>query len=148
MAEMTNGVTLTIDGVQVTVPKGTTLLQAAETQGTRVPHYCYHPGLSAPAQCRLCLVQVEGAPKLLPSCVTMAVEGQVVHTQSEPALAGRQGVLEFYLLNHPLDSPNCDQSGECKLHDNDHAEGREHGRSKEPKRVFGRDDFGGYVLFF
>jgi len=148
MAETTNGVTLTIDGVQVTVPKGTTLLQAAETQGTRVPHYCYHPSLSAPAQCRLCLVHVEGAPKLLPSCVTAAVEGQVVHTQSESALAGRQGVLEFYLQNHPLDCPICDQSGECKLQDYVHAEGREHGRSREPKRVFGRDDFGGDVLFY
>lgn len=148
MSETTNGVTLTIDGTKVTVPKGTTLLEAAETLGTRVPHYCYHPGLSAPAQCRLCLVQVEGAPKLLPSCVTTVAEGQVVHTQSEPALAGRRGVLEFYLNNHPLDCPICDQSGECKLQDYVHAEGRAHGRGKEPKRVFGRDDFGGDVLFY
>lgn len=148
MSETTNGVTLTIDGIKVTVPKGTNILEAAETLGTRVPHYCYHPGLSAPAQCRLCLVQVEGAPKLLPSCVTTVAEGQVVHTQSEPALAGRRGVLEFYLNNHPLDCPICDQSGECKLQDYVHAEGREHGRGKEPKRVFGRDDFGGDVLFY
>ena len=141
-------VTLTIDGDEVTVPKGTTILQAAEELGTRVPHYCYHPGLSSPAMCRLCLVEVEGAPKLQPGCVTLAQDGSVVHTQSEKALAMRRGVLEFYLVNHPLDCPICDQSGECKLQDYAHAEGRKHGRSREPKRVFGRDDFGADVLFY
>jgi len=141
-------VTLTIDGETVSVPKGTTLLQAAESLGTVVPHYCYHPGLSSPAMCRLCLVEVEGAPKLQPSCVTTVAPGQVVHTQSDKALTQRQGVLEFYLNNHPLDCPICDQSGECKLQDYVHLEGRAHGRSREPKRVFGRDDFGGDVLFY
>ncbi len=146
--QMTDTVTLTIDGREVTVPKGTTILQAAESLGLRIPHYCYHPGLSAPAQCRLCLVEVEGAPKLAASCVTQAMDGQVVRTESGPAREMRQGVLEFYLANHPLDCPICDQSGECKLQDYVHAEGRAHGRSKEPKRVFGRDDFGGDVLFY
>ena len=141
-------VTLTIDGRQVTVPKGTTLLQAAERAGTRVPHYCYHPGLSAPAMCRLCLVELEKAPKLVPSCTTQAADGQVVNTQSERPLAMRRGVLEFYLQNHPLDCPICDQSGECKLQDYAHAEGRIRGRGREPKRVFGRDDFGGDVVFY
>jgi len=141
-------VTLTIDDQEVTVPKGTTLLEAAESLGNRIPHYCYHPGLSAPAQCRLCLVEVEGAPKPAPSCITQATDGQVVRTDSGEAKAQRQGVLEFYLLNHPLDCPICDQSGECKLQDYVHAEGRKHGRSREPKRVFGRDDFGGDVLFY
>lgn len=141
-------VTLTIDGQEVTVPKGTSLLHAAETLGTQVPHYCYHPGLSAPAQCRICLVEVEGAPKLQPSCVTMAQDGQVVHTESERAVQMRQGVLEFYLVNHPLDCPICDMSGECKLQDYVYAEGREQGRGQEPKRVFGRDDFGGDVLYY
>ncbi len=141
-------VTLTIDGLEVTVPKGTTILQAAEKVGTKVPHYCYHAGLSSPAMCRLCLVEVEKAPKLMPSCVTVAGDGQVVHTQSEKALAMRQGVLEFYALNHPLDCPICDQSGECLFQDYIHAEGRPHGRSREPKRVFGRDDFGADVLFY
>ncbi len=141
-------VTLTIDGQEVTVPRGTTLLKAAESVGTKVPHYCYHDGLSSPAMCRLCLVEVEGAPKLQPSCVTQAQDGQVVHTGSPNAEAMRRGVLEFYLVNHPLDCPICDQSGECKLQDFVHAEGREHGRSREPKRVFGRDDFGGDVLFY
>jgi len=141
-------VTLTIDGREVTVPKGTSLLHAAETLGTEVPHYCYHPGLSAPAQCRICLVEVEGAPKLQPSCVTMAQDGQIVHTDSPAAKRMRQGVLEFYLVNHPLDCPICDMSGECMLQDYVFDEGREKGRSREPKRVFGRDDFGGDVLYY
>lgn len=141
-------VTLSIDGRDVTVPKGTTLLEAAATMGTALPHYCYHPGLSAPAQCRICLVEVEGAPKLQPSCVTMAQDGQVVKTDSSAALKMREAVLEFYLVNHPLDCPICDMSGECKLQDYVFAEGREKGRGREPKRVFGRDDFGGDVLYY
>jgi NADH-quinone oxidoreductase subunit G len=141
-------VTLTIDGQQVSVPKGMTLLDAAKRVGKDVPHYCYHPGLSAPAQCRMCLVEVEGAPKPQPACVTTVMEGQVVKTESDQALWAREGVLEFYLVNHPLDCPICDMSGECFLQDYVHAEGRKHGRSIEPKRVFGRDDFGGDVLFY
>ncbi|MEE2846217.1 MAG: 2Fe-2S iron-sulfur cluster-binding protein [Gemmatimonadota bacterium] len=141
-------VTLTIDGQEVTVPKGTTILEAAKTIGQQVPHYCYHPGMSSPAMCRLCLVEVEGAPKPMPSCVTTVMDGQVVHTQSEEATASRKAVLEFYLVNHPLDCPICDMSGECSLQDYVHEEGRDSGRSREPKRVFGRDDFGGDVLFY
>ncbi len=141
-------VTLTVDGQDVTVPKGTTILQAIGEVGTEIPHYCYHPGLSSPGMCRLCLVEVEGAPKLLPSCVTQATNGQVVHTESENAEGMRRGVLEFYLVNHPLDCPVCDRSGECKLQDYVFSEGRERGRSREPKRIFGRDDFGGDVLFY
>ena len=141
-------VTLTIDGREVTVPKGTSLLHAAEGIGVEVPHYCYHAGLTAPAQCRICLVEVEGAPKLQPSCVTMAQDGQVVHTDSPSATRMRKGVLEFYLVNHPLDCPICDMSGECKLQDYVFEEGRERGRGREPKRVFGRDDFGGDVLYY
>ena len=141
-------VTLTIDGREITVPAGTTLLHAAREIGVEVPHYCYHPALSAPAQCRLCLVDVEGAPKPMPSCVTQAQDGQVVRTDEGQAREMRKGVLEFYLVNHPLDCPICDQSGECKLQDYVHSEGRAHGRGVEPKRVFGRDDFGGDVLFY
>jgi NADH-quinone oxidoreductase subunit G len=141
-------VTLTIDGQSVTVPKGTTILEAARSMGTVVPHYCYHPGLSSPAMCRLCLVEVEGTPKPQPSCVTTVADKQVVRTQSAKALENRQGVLEFYLVNHPLDCPICDRSGECDLQDYVHLEGRDHGRGVEPKRVFGRDDFGGDVLFY
>jgi NADH-quinone oxidoreductase subunit G len=140
-------VTLTIDGQEVTVPKGTTLLKAAEAIGIDIPHYCYHPGLSSPAMCRMCLVEVQGWPKLAPSCKELAADGQVILTESEKARRQRTGVLEFYLLNHPLDCPICDQSGECKLQDFVFSEGREHGRGREPKRVLGRDDFGGDVLF-
>ena len=142
-----NTITLTIDGNEVTVPKGTTILKAAESIGINIPHYCFHPGLSSPAMCRLCIVEVEGWPRMAPSCKEAAQDGMVVFTNSEKAQTQRTGVLEFYLVNHPLDCPICDQSGECFLQDNVFQEGREHGRGREPKRVLGRDDFGGDVLF-
>jgi NADH-quinone oxidoreductase subunit G len=140
-------VTCTVDGLEIQVPKGTRILDAAAAAGVDIPHYCYHPGLSAPAQCRMCLVEVEKAPKLVPACTGTVADGNVIHTQSEKALQAREGVLEFYLVNHPLDCPVCDQSGECKLQDYVAAEGRAMGRSLEPKRVQGTDDFGGDVLF-
>lgn len=140
-------VTATIDGREVTVPKGTRIIEAAEGMGIGIAHYCYHPGLSAPAMCRMCLVEVEGAPKLQPACVTPVGDGQVIRTESEGPKEARQGVLEFYLQNHPLDCPVCDKSGECKLQDFVHAEGRKHGRSIEPKRVLGQDDFGGNIVY-
>ncbi len=145
--EQKDTVTCTINGEQVTVPKGTRIIEAAEQAGVGIPHYCYHPGLSAPAMCRMCLVEVDGMPKLTPACVTTVAEGQVVHTESEKATAARTGVLEFYLVNHPLDCPVCDQSGECKLQDYAAQEGLKHGRFLEQKRVFGRDDFGGDILY-
>src|SRR5690606_21586497 len=141
-------VTCTINGRQVQVAPGTRIIEAAEQAGVGIPHYCYHPGLSAPAMCRMCMVEVEGAPKLAPACVTAVADGQVIHTESPKARESRQGVLEFYLVNHPLDCPICDQSGECKLQDYVSREGRAHGRSLEPKRVFGRDDFGGDILYY
>jgi NADH-quinone oxidoreductase subunit G len=141
------GVTCTIDGVTVTVPRGTRILEAAEMAGIGIAHYCYHPGLSAPAMCRQCLVEVQGMPKLQPACTAQVAPGQVVLTESDKARAAREGNLEFYLLNHPLDCPICDKSGECKLQDYTHAEGRKHGRSLEPKRVLNLDDLGGAVLY-
>jgi NADH-quinone oxidoreductase subunit G len=140
-------VSCTINGAQVTVPKGTRIIEAAELVGIGVAHYCYHPGLSAPAMCRMCLVEVEGAPKLAPACVTAVADGQVIHTESGRAREAREGLLEFYLLNHPLDCPVCDKSGECKLQDFVHQEGRSRGRSLEGKRILGRDDFGGDILY-
>ena len=140
-------VTVTIDGVQTTVPKGARIIEAAEMMGKGIAHYCYHPALSAPAMCRMCLVEVEGAPKLQPACVTQVMDGQVIHTESDKAREARQGTLEFYLVNHPLDCPVCDAAGECKLQDFVHAEGRKHGRSLEAKRVLGMDDFGGDVAY-
>jgi NADH-quinone oxidoreductase subunit G len=140
-------VTITIDGVQTRVPKGMRIIEAAESLGKGIAHYCYHPALSAPAMCRMCLVEVEGAPKLQPACVTSVADGQIIHTESEKAREARQGTLEFYLVNHPLDCPVCDAAGECKLQDFVHAEGRKHGRSLEAKRVLGEDDFGGDILY-
>jgi NADH-quinone oxidoreductase subunit G len=140
-------VTCTVDGMVLEVPKGTRMIDAAARAGVDIPHYCYHPGLSAPAQCRMCLVEVEGVAKLLPACTSVVQEGNVILTESESALKAREGVLEFLLVNHPLDCPVCDQSGECKLQDYTSAEGRAMGRLAEPKRIVGVDDFGGDVLF-
>ncbi|HEU4648508.1 MAG TPA: 2Fe-2S iron-sulfur cluster-binding protein [Gemmatimonadales bacterium] len=140
-------VSCTINGVAVSVPKGTRIIEAAEAAGIGIPYYCYHPGLSAPAMCRMCLVEVEGVPKLQPACVTPVGDGQKIVTESAKAREAREGNLEFYLLNHPLDCPICDKAGECKLQDYAHAEGRKHGRVIEPKRVLNQDDFGGDVLY-
>jgi NADH-quinone oxidoreductase subunit G len=140
-------VTCTIDGREITVPKGTRIIDAADQLGIGIVHYCYHPALSAPAMCRMCLVHQEGAPKLIPACVSTVMDGAVIRTDAPLAEEARTGVLEFYLLNHPLDCPVCDASGECKLQDYVHQEGRKHGRSREPKRVLGQDDFGGDVVY-
>ena len=106
---------LTIDRCEVTVPDGTTVIQAAEKLGIFVPRYCYHPGLSIAGNCRICLVEVEKFPKLQIACNTPVSEGMVVRTRNEKAEDGRRAVLEFLLANHPLDCPVCDQSGECDL---------------------------------
>ena len=110
-------ITLTIDGKTVTVPEGTTVLQACEKAQSPVPFYCYHPGLSIAGNCRICLVEIEGAPKLQIACYTRAADGMKVQTTSDKTLNGRRDVLEFLLINHPLDCPVCDQAGECWLQD-------------------------------
>jgi NADH-quinone oxidoreductase subunit G len=107
--------TLTIDGKEITVEKGTTIIQAAEKLGIEIPRYCYHPGLSIAGNCRMCLVEIEKSPKLQISCYTQAADGMVVHTTSEKVKAARQAILEFLLINHPVDCPVCDQAGECWL---------------------------------
>ena len=106
---------LSIDGREVSVAEGTTVIQAAEKLGVFIPRYCYHPGLSIAGNCRICLVEVEKFPKLQIACNAFVSEGMVVHTKSEKAEDGRRAVLEFLLANHPLDCPVCDQSGECDL---------------------------------
>ena len=106
---------LSIDGREASVPEGTTVIQAAETLGIFIPRYCYHPGLSIAGNCRICLVDVEKFPKLQIACNMPVTDGMVVDTKSEKAEAGRRAVLEFLLVNHPLDCPVCDQSGECDL---------------------------------
>jgi NADH-quinone oxidoreductase subunit G len=143
----TKMVSLTIEGRSVSVPEGTTLLEAAKTVGILIPHYCYHPSLPVAGVCRMCLVEVEKAPKLAPSCATTVAEGQVVHVHSEKSLEARKGVLEMLLINHPLDCPICDQSGECELQDYTFQEGREDSRYREPKRFNPAEDFGGDVIY-
>jgi NADH-quinone oxidoreductase subunit G len=106
---------VTIDGREVDVPAGTTVLRAAKQAGVEIPVFCYHPGLSIPANCRMCLVEIEKVPKPLPACYTEVSEGMVVRTQTEKVKATQQAVLEFILLNHPVDCPICDQAGECVL---------------------------------
>ncbi len=140
-------ITLTIEGRQVTVPEGTTILEAAKRVGVLIPHYCYHPGLPVAGVCRMCLVDVEKAPKLAPSCAMTVAEGQVVHVHNEKSLEARKGVLEMLLINHPLDCPICDQSGECELQDYTFQEGREDSRYREPKRFNPAEDFGGDVVY-
>ncbi len=141
-------VTLTIDGQGIEVPKGTMLIEAAKQAGILVPHYCYHPSLPSPAVCRMCLVQVEKLPKMVPACVTAAGEGQVVHVHSPEAVKAREGVLEFLLINHPLDCPICDQSGECELQDFVFQEGQAASRyNAYPKRYNPVEDFGPDILY-
>jgi NADH-quinone oxidoreductase subunit G len=140
-------VNLTIEGRAVSVAEGTTILEAAKTAGILIPHYCYHPGLPIAGVCRMCLVEVEKAPKLAPSCATTVAEGQVVRVYSDKSLDARKGVLEMLLINHPLDCPICDQSGECELQDYTYQEGREDSRYREPKRFNPAEDFGGDVIY-
>ena len=115
--QATKQITLTVDGKSVTVPDGTTVLQACQKANSPVPFYCYHPGLSIAGNCRICLVEIQGTPKLQIACYTRATDGMVVNTTSDNTLKGRRDVLEFLLINHPLDCPVCDQAGECWLQD-------------------------------
>ena len=111
-------VRLTIDGVQVTVPKGTLVIEAARQMGVMIPHFCYHPKLTPDANCRMCLVEIEKVPKLQTSCSTPVAEGMVVRTATLSVVQARRSMLEFLLANHPLDCPVCDKGGECELQDN------------------------------
>lgn len=126
-------VTVTIDGVQVQVPKGTLLVEAAKLIKREIPVYCYHTKMGPAGLCRICLVEVEGMPKLQIGCNTVATDGMVVHTQSANAAEGRRSVLEFYLKNHPLDCPICDKGGECDLQDYSMAYGQGFSASVDPK---------------
>jgi NADH-quinone oxidoreductase subunit G len=126
-------VNITIDGVQLQVPKGTLLVEAAKLIKREIPVYCYHTKMGPAGLCRICLVEVEGMPKLQIGCNTVATDGMVVHTQSENASEGRRAVLEFYLKNHPLDCPICDKGGECDLQDYSMAYGQGFSQSIDPK---------------
>src|SRR5918997_5102382 len=129
-------VTLTIDGRQISIPKGTSVLQAAIESGIQVPYYCYHPGLGIDASCRVCLVKIEKMAKLQTSCSTPVAEGMVVHTRDAGSVEGRAGVFEFLLINHPLDCPVCDKGGECPLQDFSYKFGNAESRMDFPRRTF------------
>lgn len=127
--------TLTIDGTEVTVEPGTTVLQACEEVGVEVPRFCYHERLSIAGNCRMCLVDMEKSPKPIASCAMPAGDGMVIHTNTERVKKAREGVMEFLLINHPLDCPICDQGGECDLQDQAIAFGRGTNRFDENKRA-------------
>jgi NADH-quinone oxidoreductase subunit G len=127
---------VTVDGVELEVPAGATVLQACELAGKEIPRFCYHERLSIAGNCRMCLVEVKpGPPKPQASCALPAADGQVIRTDSEMVKKAREGVMEFLLINHPLDCPICDQGGECDLQDQSVAYGRGHSRYHEHKRA-------------
>ncbi|MFB3739057.1 MAG: NADH-quinone oxidoreductase subunit NuoG, partial [Candidatus Velamenicoccus archaeovorus] len=138
MSDRPQTVTLTIDGKEVTVPKGTVIIRAAEQLGIEIPRFCDHPFLEPVGACRQCYVEIEGQRKLFTSCTTEVADGMVVHTQntSETAHEGQIANLEFLLINHPLDCPICDRGGECPLQDQTMAYGPGESRYVEPKRVY------------
>ncbi|TAH46423.1 MAG: NADH-quinone oxidoreductase subunit G [Betaproteobacteria bacterium] len=134
-----------IDGKQVQVRDGSTVMDAAAAAGAYIPHFCYHKKLSIAANCRMCLVQVEKAPKPLPACATPVTNGMKVWTHSEQAVKAQKGVMEFLLINHPLDCPICDQGGECQLQDLAVGYGASASRYQEEKRVVFNKNLGSLV---
>ncbi len=132
----------TIDGKEIEVKPGENLITVAKRAGVDIPVFCYHPGLTVVAQCRMCYVEVEKMPKLQTACSTMAAEGMVVKTQSDPVVKGRAGTMEFLLLNHPLDCPICDKAGECDLQDNSYGHGSAYMRHSEERRTYVDVDMG------
>ena len=128
-------VTVEIDGQSLVVPKGSMIIQAADKAGIPIPRFCYHEKLPIAANCRMCLVDVEKSPKPAPACATPVMDGMKVATRSEKALKFQRSVMEFLLINHPLDCPICDQGGECDLQDLAMAYGMDFSRYREPKRA-------------
>ena len=140
--------TLTIDNKEITVPAETSVLQAALDNGIEIPHYCWHPALSVAGSCRMCLVEIDGSPKLALSCATAARDGMKVLTQTEQVRDARKSMLEFFLINHPLDCPVCDKAGECLLQDYTWKYGTAHSRMVEAKRERPTKDLGGNILLY
>jgi len=128
-------VEIELDGQKVEVAEGSMVMHAAEKAGTYIPHFCYHKKLSIAANCRMCLVDVEKAPKPMPACATPVTQGMIVRTKSDKAIAAQKSVMEFLLINHPLDCPICDQGGECQLQDLAVGYGGTRSRYEEEKRV-------------
>jgi NADH-quinone oxidoreductase subunit G len=135
-------VEIELDGKKVSVAAGSVVMHAAEAAGTYIPHFCYHKKLSIAANCRMCLVEVEKAPKPMPACATPVTQGMVVRTKSDKAIKAQQSVMEFLLINHPLDCPICDQGGECQLQDLAVGYGGSASRYQEEKRVVFHKDVG------
>ena len=140
-------VKLTIDGRELTVEKGKTVLQAAIENGISVPYYCYHPGIGIDGSCRVCIVKIEKMPKLQTSCSTVCTDGMVVSTKTPDVVEARAGVFEFLLVNHPLDCPVCDKGGECPLQDFSYNYGPVESRTDFPRRVFDGEGVKGDVDF-
>ena len=138
-------VNIEIDGVKMTSPKGSMIIQAADKHGIQIPRFCYHEKLSIAANCRMCLVDVEKAPKPMPACATPVMEGMKVSTRSKRAIDSQRNVMEFLLVNHPLDCPICDQGGECELQDLAIGYGRSVSRFAERKRVVADENLGPLV---
>jgi NADH-quinone oxidoreductase subunit G len=135
-------VEIELDGKKVSVPEGSMVMHAADEAGAYVPHFCYHKKLSIAANCRMCLVEVEKAPKPMPACATPVTQGMIVRTKSDKAVKAQQGVMEFLLINHPLDCPICDQGGECQLQDLAVGYGGSSSRYDEEKRVVFQKEVG------
>ena len=133
---------LTIDGKKVEVENGMTILWAARQAGIHIPTLCYYPWFPPQGNCRICLVEIEGVPKLQISCNTPVREGMVVHTNNERVFKARRGIMEFLLIHHPLDCPICDQAGECDLQDYGYKYGFPVGRFQHQKRTFPKTDYG------
>src|SRR5210317_655805 len=141
----TEMVTITVDGQEVQAPKGAMLIEVTDAHNIKVPRFCYHKKLSIAANCRMCLVEVEKAPKPLPACATPVNEGMKVFTKSPKAIAAQKATMEFLLINHPLDCPICDQGGECELQDLAMGYGRDVSRYNDGKRVVKDKDIGPLV---
>jgi len=140
-----NLVDIEIDGVALKAPKGSMIIEAADKAGIAIPRFCYHKKLSIAANCRMCLVDVEKAPKPLPACATPVMGGEKIYTQSKRAISAQQNVMEFLLINHPLDCPICDQGGECELQDVSMGYGRSISRYTEQKRVVKDENLGSLI---
>ncbi|HYP83928.1 NADH-quinone oxidoreductase subunit NuoG [Variovorax sp.] len=135
-------VEIELDGKKVEVAEGSMVMHAADKAGTYIPHFCYHKKLSIAANCRMCLVDIEKAPKPMPACATPVTQGMIVRTKSDKAIKAQQSVMEFLLINHPLDCPICDQGGECQLQDLAVGYGGSSSRYDEEKRVVFHKDVG------
>ena len=139
---------ITVDGKTIEAKDRQMILQACNDAGIAIPQYCYHPGLSIVASCRICLVEVEGIPKLVPACQTPVRDGMVVYAKSSKAIANQKQVMEYLLINHPLDCPVCDQAGECLLQDYSYQYGRSESRFEEDKVKNPKKDVGDHIYLY